>query len=182
MTLTTPENELPFTEYFHDWRDLGVVKAAFPDYAKAEEVWKTVREKLSETQMSVQCKTQYSTTHDAALGILNELKLRFESGGVLGKKEKRFAENYLGMWDPETEIYENLETSLDVLRAAKRDTFRKIIELEDQIPKLKADEERTRKLYVMESEKLKDIYDELRKKHEAAEEEAVAAQAEEEAA
>ena len=85
------------------------------------------------------------------------------------------------MWDPETEIYENLETSLDVLRAAKRDTFRKIIELEDQIPKLKADEERTRKLYVMESEKLKVIYNELRKKHEAVEEEAVAAQAEEEA-
>ena len=34
----------------------------------------------------------------------------------------------------------------------------------------------------MESEKLKDIYDELRRKHEAAEDEAVAAQAEEEAA
>ena len=92
---------LPFTEYFHDWRKLGEVQAAYPDYKKAEEVWDAVREKLNETKSSVQCKTQYSTTHDAALGILNELRLRFESGGVLVKREKRFAENFLGMWDPE---------------------------------------------------------------------------------
>ena len=175
MTSTTIQKEFPC---FYEWKEQ--VAAQYPEYKKADEVHDAVRAKLSEIETDLKYKTQYSTTHDAALGILNELKLRFESGGVLGKKEKRFAENYLGMWDPETEIYENLETSLDVLRAAKRDTFRKIIELEDQIPKLKADEERTRKLYVMESEKLKDIYDELRKKHEAAEEEAVAAQAEEE--
>ena len=53
---------------------------------------------------------------------------------------------------------------------SKRATFRKIVELEDQVPKLKADEERTRKLYVMESEKLKVIYNELREEHEAIEE------------
>ncbi len=168
MTLTTPENELPFTEYFHDWRDLGVVKAAFPDYAKAEEVWKTVREKLSETQMSVQCKTQYSTTHDAALGILNEMRVNFECGAVLSKEEKEFASRYFGVWDIEAELHENLEASLEVLRAAKRDIFRKIIELDDQLPKLTAEEDRLRKLWVMESDKIKLVWEKLKEEHDAA--------------
>ena len=176
MPSTTVQKEFP---HFYEWKEQ--VEDQYPDYKKADEVHDVVRAKLNDIETDLKYKTQYSTTHDAALGILNELKLRFESGGVLGKKEKRFAENYLGMWDPEEELMENLEASLEVLRAAKRATFRKIVELEDQVPKLKADEERTRKLYVMESEKLKDIYDELRKKHEAAEDEAVAAQAEEEA-
>ena len=171
MTLTTPENELPFTEYFHDWRDLGVVKAAFPDYAKAEEVWKTVREKLSETQMSVQCKTQYSTTHDAALGILNEMKVNFECGAVLSNEEKEFASRYFGSWDIEAELNENLEASLEVLRAAKRDIFREIIELDDQLPKLTAEEDRLRKLWVMESDKIKLVWEKLKEEHDAAEEE-----------
>ena len=77
MTSTTPKNALPFTEYFYDWRKLGAVKAAFPAYAKAEEVWTTVREKLTETKSTVQHSTQYSTTHDAALGILYSMKLDF---------------------------------------------------------------------------------------------------------
>ena len=170
MTSTTPKNELPFTEYFHDWRKLGAVKAAFPDYVKADQEHDVVREKLNETKCSLQCKTQYSTTHDAALGILNELRLRFESGGVLGKKEKRFAENFLGMWDPEEELYENLEASLEVLRQAKRDTFRKIIELEDQLPKLIAEEDRLRKLWIMESDKIKPVWEKLKEEHDAAEE------------
>ena len=59
MTSTTPKNELPFTEYFHDWRKLGAVKAAFPAYAKAEEVWTTVREKLNKTESIVKHNTQY---------------------------------------------------------------------------------------------------------------------------
>jgi len=176
MPSTTVQKEFP---HFYEWKEQ--VEDQYPDYKKADEVHDVVRAKLSDIETDLKYKTQYSTTHDAALGILNELKLRFESGGVLGKKEKRFAENYLGMWDPEEELMENLEASLEVLRAAKRATFRKIVELEDQVPKLNADEERTRKLYVMESEKLKVIYNELRKKHEAVEEEAVAAQAEEEA-
>ena len=174
MTLTTPENELPFTEYFHDWRDLGVVKVAFPDYAKAEEVWKTVREKLSETQMSVQCKTQYSTTHDAALGILNEMKVNFECGAVLSKEEKEFASRYFGVWDIEEELHGNLEASLEVLRQAKRDSFRKIIELEDQLPKLTAEEDRLRKLWIMESDKIEPVWEKLKEEHNAAKKEEAA--------
>ena len=165
MPSTTVQKEFP---HFYEWKEQ--VEDQYPDYKKADEVHDVVRAKLSDIETDLKYKTQYSTTHDAALGILNELKLRFESGGVLGKKEKRFAENYLGMWDPEEELMENLEASLEVLRAAKRATFRKIVELEDQVPKLEADEERTRKLYVMESEKLKVIYNELRKEHEAIEE------------
>ena len=170
MTSTTPKNELPFTEYFHDWRKLGEVQAAYPDYKKAEEVWDAVREKLNDTKSSVQCKTQYSTTHDTALAILNEMKLGFECGSGIDKKARKFAEKYLGMWNIEEELYENLEASLEVLRAAKRDTFRKIIELEDQLPKLEAEEERLRKLWIMESNKIEPIWRQLKKEHEAAEE------------
>ena len=101
---------------------------------------------------------------------MNELRLRFESGGVLVKREKRFAENFLGMWDPEEELYENLEASLEVLRAAKRDSFRKIIELEDQLPKLIAEEDRLHKLWIMESDKIKTVWEKLKEEHDAAEE------------
>ena len=170
MTSTTPKNELPFTEYFHDWRKLGEVQAAYPDYKKAEEVWDAVREKLNETKSSVQCKTQYSTTHDAALGILNEMKLDFECGGGIDKKARKFAKKYFGVWNIEEELYENLESSLEVLRAAKRDSFRKIIELEDQLPKLIAEEDRLRKLWIMESDKIEPIWRQLKKEREVAQE------------
>ena len=55
MTETT---NLPFTEYFHDWRKLGEVQAAYPDYKKAEEVWDAVREKLND--IKGQCSMQDS--------------------------------------------------------------------------------------------------------------------------
>ena len=171
MISTTPENELPFTEYFHEWRDLGVVKAAYHDYAKAEEVWQTVREKLRETETAVQCKTQYSTTHDAALGILNEMKLNFECGANLSSEEREFASKYFGVWNVEEELHENLEASLEVLRAAKRDTFRKIIELDDQLPKLTAEEDRLRKLWIMESDKIKPVWEKLKEEYDAAKKE-----------
>ena len=171
------KKELP---HFYIWKEEEADH--YPEYKKADEIHDAVRAKLSDIERELENNTQYSTTHDAALGILNELKLRFESGGCIGKREKRFAEKFFGMLDSETEIHENLEESLKVLRAAKRATFRKIVELEDQVPKLKEDEERTRKLWLMEGDKLKNIYDELRRKHEAAEEEAEAAQTEEEEA
>ena len=180
MTSTTPKNELPFTEYFHEWRKLGAVKAAFPAYAKAEEVWTTVREKLTETKSTVQHSTQYSTTHDAALGILYSMKLDFECGIEVGNKASKFASKYFGMWNVEETLYENLDGSLEVLRQAKRDEFRKIIELEDQLPKLRAEEERLRKLWTMESDKIKPVWEKMEEEHKAAEEEAVAAQTEEE--
>ena len=167
MKLST---NLPFTEYFHDWRKLGEVQAAYPDYKKAEEVWDAVREKLNDIKGQVQCKTQYSTTHDVALGILNEMKLDFECGVGFDKRARKFAKKYFGMWNIEEELYENLEASLEVLRAAKRDSFRKIIELDDQIPKLIAEEDRLRKLWIMESDKIEPIWRQLKEEHKAAEE------------
>ena len=167
MTETT---NLPFTEYFHEWRKLGEVKAAYPAYTKADQEHDVVRDKLHETRSSVQCKTQYSTTHDAALGILNEMKLSFECGSDVGKKERKFASKYFGIWSVEEELYENLEASLEVLREAKRAQFRKIIELEDQLPKLEAEEERLRKLWIMESDKIKPVWEKLKEEHDATEE------------
>ena len=163
MTSTTPRKLTLLDEFpnFHVWKEH--VENDYPDYVAADEAHDVVREKLNEIENKVKYKTQYSTTHDAALGILNELKLNFESGGSLGKREKRFAEKYLGMWDAETEIYENLEESLEVLRSAKRSQFRKLLELEDQLPKLRKEEERLRKLWRLELNKLEDIYRELTK-------------------
>ncbi len=170
MTSTTPENELPFTEYFHEWRKLGVVKAAFPAYVKADQEHDVVREKLRETESDIQYKTQYSTKHDSALGMLNEIKLGFECGSEFGKKERKFASKYFGIWNLEEDLYENLESSLEVLRAAKRAIFREVIELEDQLPKLRAEEERLRKLWIMESDKIKPVWEKMEEEHKAAEE------------
>ena len=98
------------------------------------------------------------------------MKLGFECGSGIDKKARKFAEKYLGMWNIEEELYENLEASLEVLRAAKRDTFRKIIELDNQLPKLRAEEDRLRKLWIMKSDKIEPIWRQLKKEHEAAEE------------
>ena len=57
-----------------------------------------------------------------------------------------------------------------MLRAAKRSIFREVIELEDQLPKLKAEEERLRKLWIMESDKIKPVWEKMEKEHKAAEE------------
>ena len=57
-----------------------------------------------------------------------------------------------------------------MLRAAKRSIFREVIELEDQLPKLKAEEERLRKLWIMESDKIKPVWEKMEEEHKAAEE------------
>jgi hypothetical protein len=156
----------------HFWDYRNEVQGQYPALEKADKEHDVVKDKLREVESQIEHKTQYSNTHDAALGILNELRLDFECGGELNKKEKKFAHKYFGMWDAEESIYENLEESLEVLRQAKRNSFRKIIELEDQLPKLKKDEERLRKLWRMESDKVEAIYDDLKKEEKAEEERA----------
>ena len=58
-------------------------------------------------------------------------------------------------------------------------SFRKILELEDQIPKLEKDEERLRKIWIMERDKVEAIYDDLKEKETLAELEAEETQEEE---
>ena len=164
----------------HFWDYRNEAQEQYPALDKADKEHNVVRDKLSEVKNKVQNLTQYSTTHDAALGILNELYCEFQCGSSLGKKEMKFARKYLGMWNADETLYENISESLEVLRQAKRNDFRKVVELEDQIPKLEKEEERLRKIWRMESEKVEAIYDELKKKEKEAEEEVVAAQAEEE--
>ena len=156
----------------HFWDYRSQTKGQYPDLDKADKEHDVVRDKLNAIKGEIQNKTQYSTTHDAALGILNELRCDFECGSPLGKKEKKFAHKYLGMWDANETIYENLHESLEVLRQAKRNDFRKVVELEDQLPKLEKEEERLRKIFHMESDKVKAIYDKLKKEEKAEEERA----------
>ena len=156
----------------HFWDYRNETQGQYPALEKADKEHDVVKDKLREIESDIKYKTQYSFTHDAALAILEDLRLSFECGGALGKKEQRFAKKYLGMWDAEETIYENLDESLEVLRQAKRVSFRKIIELEDQLPKLKKEEERLRKIWRMESDKVEAIYDELKKEEKAEEERA----------
>ena len=161
-------NKLP--DHFWDYRNQ--MQGQYPALDKANDEHNVVRDKLSEVKNKVENLTQYSTTHDAALGILNELRCDFECGSPLGKKEKKFARKYLGMWGADETLYENISESLEVLRQAKRNDFRKIVELEDQIPKLEKEEERLRKIWRMESDKVEAIYDDLKEKEKLAELEA----------
>ena len=154
----------------HFWDYRNEAQEQYPALDKADKEHNVVRDKLSEVKNKVENLTQYSTTHDAALGILNELYCDFQCGSPLGKKEKKFARKYLGMWSADETLYENISESLEVLRQAKRNDFRKVVELEDQIPKLEKEEERLRKIWRMESEKVEAIYDELKKKERAEEE------------
>lgn len=156
----------------HFWDYNKQTKGQYPALDKADAEHNVVREKLSEVKSKVENLTQYSTTHDAALGILNELRCDFECGSPIGKKEKRFARKYLGMWGADETLHENISESLEVLRQAKRNDFRKILELEDQIPKLEKDEERLRQIWIMERDKVEAIYDDLKEKETLAELEA----------
>tara|TARA_X000000368_G_C23006720_1_gene701513 strand:- start:157 stop:675 length:519 start_codon:yes stop_codon:yes gene_type:complete len=156
----------------HFWDYRKETKGQYPDLDKADAEHNVVRDKLSEVKNNVENLTQYSNTHDAALGILNEIKTDFECGSTLGKKEKKFALKYLGMYCADETLYEHIAESLEVLRQAKRNDFRKIIELEDQIPKLEKEEERLRKIWRMESDKVEAIYDDLKEKEKLAELEA----------
>ena len=163
----------------HFWDYNKQTKGQYPALDKADAEHNVVREKLSEVKSKVENLTQYSTTHDAALGILNELRCDFECGSPIGKKEKKFARKYLGMWGADETLHENISESLEVLRQAKRNDFRKILELEDQIPKLEKDEERLRKIWIMERAKVEAIYDDLKEKETLAELEAEETQEEE---
>ena len=156
----------------HFWDYRKETKGQYPALDKADAEHNVVRDKLSEVKNKVENLTQYSNTHDAALGILNEIKTDFECGSTLGKKEKKFALKYLGMYCADETLYEHIAESLEVLRQAKRNDFRKIIELEDQIPKLEKEEERLRKIWRMESDKVEAIYDDLKKEERAEEERA----------
>ena len=163
----------------HFWDYNKQTKGQYPALDKADAEHNVVRDKLSEVKSKIENLTQYSTTHDAALGILNELRCDFECGSPIGKKEKKFARKYLGMWGADETLHENISESLEVLRQAKRNDFRKILELEDQIPKLEKDEERLRKIWIMERDKVEAIYDDLKEKETLAELEAEETQEEE---
>ena len=156
----------------HFWDYNKQTKGQYPALDKADAEHNVVRDKLSEVKSKIENLTQYSTTHDAALGILNELRCDFECGSPIGKKEKKFARKYLGMWGADETLHENISESLEVLRQAKRNDFRKIIELEDQLPKLEKDEERLRQIWIMERDKVEAIYDDLKEKETLAELEA----------
>jgi len=166
-------------DHFWDYNRETKGKGLYPALDKADAEHNVVRDKLSEVKSKVENLTQYSTTHDAALGILNELRCDFECGSPIGKKEKKFARKYLGMWGADETLHENISESLEVLRQAKRNDFRKIVELEDQIPKLEKDEERLRKIWIMERDKVEAIYDDLKEKEKLAELEAEETQEEE---
>ena len=161
-------NKLP--DHFWDYRNQ--MQGQYPALDKANDEHNVVRDKLSEVKNKVENLTQYSTTHDAALGILNELRCDFECGSPLGKKERKFALKYFGMYCADETLHENISESLEVLRQAKRNAFRKVVELEDQIPKLEKEEERLRKIWRMESDKVEAIYDDLKEKEKLAELEA----------
>ena len=156
----------------HFWDYNKQTKGQYPALDKADAEHNVVRDKLSEVKSKIENLTQYSTTHDAALGILNELRCDFECGSPIGKKEKKFARKYLGMWGADETLHENISESLEVLRQVKRNDFRKIIELEDQLPKLEKDEERLRQIWIMERDKVEAIYDDLKEKETLAELEA----------
>jgi len=156
----------------HFWDYRKETKGQYPALDKADAEHNVVRDKLSEVKNKVENLTQYSTTHDAALGILNEIKTDFECGSSIGKKEKKFALKYFGMYCADETLHENISESLEVLRQVKRNDFRKVVELEDQIPKLEKEEERLRKIWRMESDKVEAIYDDLKEKEKLAELEA----------
>ena len=152
----------------HFWDYRKETKGQYPALDKADAEHNVVRDKLSEVKNKVENLTQYSTTHDAALGILNEIKTDFECGSSIGKKEKKFALKYFGMYCADETLHENISESLEVLRQVKRNDFRKVVELEDQIPKLEKEEERLRKIWRMESDKVEAIYDDLKEKEKLA--------------
>ena len=56
----------------HFWDYRNEVQGQYPALEKADKEHDVVRDKLKEVESQIEHKTQYSNTHDAALGILNE--------------------------------------------------------------------------------------------------------------
>ena len=69
----------------HFWDYRKETKGQYPALDKADAEHNVVRDKLSEVKNKVENLTQYSNTHDAALGILNEIKTDFMCRGGQGE-------------------------------------------------------------------------------------------------
>lgn len=72
----------------HFWDYRNETQGQYPALEKADKEHDVVKDKLREVESDIKYKTQYSTTHDAALGVLEELRVSLECGGTIGKKEK----------------------------------------------------------------------------------------------
>ncbi len=154
--MTKPTEQLP--EYYHQWN----ADNRFDDLKAALAVHNANLDQVRELEGELTYKTNTSDDHDSAIAILDHLKNDLNWGDEVNKKTTKFMKKY-GMYEDCAVISHNLEQSIETLQKAKRDHFRLVIKLEEDLKKAQAAKEKSWKAYRELDKKYEAKFDKLKK-------------------
>ena len=165
--MTKSTEQLP--EYYHQWD----ADNRFDDLKAALALHSTNLDQVRELERELTHKTNTSDDHDSAIAILENLKNDLDWGNEVSKKTTKFMKKYYGMYEAWEVVSHNLEQSIETLQKAKRDHFRLVIKLEEDLKKATVAKETGWKAYRELNQKYEAKFDKLK----AAEKKALATEA-----
>ena len=158
--MTNSTEKLP--EYYHQWN----AEERFDDLKAALAIHHVNIDRVNELTRELSYKTNNSDDHDNGIAILDQLKTDLDWG--ISKKTAKFMKKYYGMYEAWEVISYNLGQSIDVLQKAKRDHFRLVIKLEDDLKKAEAIKEKGWKSYSELNQEYKAKFEKLKEDEEKA--------------
>ena len=164
--MTNSTEKLP--EYYHQWN----AEERFDDLKAALAIHHANIDRVNELTRELSYKTNSSDDHDNGIAILDQLKIDLDWG--ISKKTAKFMKKYYGMYEAWDVVGYNLGQSIDILQKAKRDHFRLVIKLEEDLKKAQAAKEKGWKAYRELDKKYEAKFDKLKAAEKAAEVEEVA--------
>ena len=154
--MTNSTEKLP--EYYHQWN----ADNRFDDLKAALAVHTANLDQVRELERELDHKTNNSDDHDSAIAILDHLKNDLDWGDEVSKKTSKFMKKYYGMYEAWEVVSHNLEQSIETLQKAKRDHFRLVIKLEEDLKKAQAAKEKGWKAYRELDKKYEAKFDKLK--------------------
>ena len=152
--MTNSTEKLP--EYYHQWN----AEERFDDLKAALAIHHANIDRVNELTRELSYKTNSSDDHDNGIAILDQLKTDLDWG--ISKKTTKFMKKYYGMYEAWEVISYNLGKSIEVLQKAKRDNFRLILKLEDDLKKAEAVKEKGWESYSKLNQKYKVEFEKLK--------------------
>ena len=129
MVSTTKTTER-IPKYYYQWK----ADDRFEDLKNLLAAHTPNAERVNELTREIQFKTQYRYgEHEYAIGILTNLSNSIEGGSGFGKDVEKFEKKYRGVYDTYEDFLEGIQESINVLLEIRREKFRKIVKLEEEL-------------------------------------------------
>jgi len=154
--MTKSTEQLP--EHYHEWD----AEERFDDLKAALAVHHVNLEQVQKLEHRLAYETNNTDDHDNSIAILDNLKTDIDWGEGVSKKTSKFMKKYYGMYEAWEVISYNLGKSIEVLQKTKRDNFRLVLKLEEDLKKAQATKEKGWESYSKLNQKYKVEFEKLK--------------------